>query len=193
MRVIFFKKEKELLSRIRSGDERAMESVYTNYRNDFIRWSKAKYSISANDSLDHYQDTVTIFFEKVMNGTLTEIESTIKTYLFGIGKNRIKQRIDSEIRKEQHTAALVEHYRFLAENDEMIETFNAAQEATRRVFDSIGEPCKTILKLFYFEKKVMTEIAKEMGHKSEAVSRTTKKRCLEKIRSSVLLKSNDDG
>ena len=63
--------------------------------------------------------------------------------------------------------------------------FEEAKKQTIRIFSAIGEGCKEILRLFYFEKRSMSEIAEIMGHKSEAVSRTTKKRCLEKIRSEV--------
>lgn len=182
MRVIFFKKEKELLEQIRSGDEKAMERIYNKYRSEFLGWSMDKYNISEDDALDHYQDTVTIFFEKTMNGTLAEIESTIKTYLFGIGKNKIRQKFQSESKEEQHTLGVTEHYQFLGQHSGAQSIFDDASGVAKKVFDSIGQPCKELLRLFYFERKSMTEIAKVLGHKNEGVSRTTKKRCLEKTR-----------
>lgn len=162
-----------------------MESIYNKYRSEFLVWSMDKYSIYEDDALDHYQDTVTIFFEKVMNGKLTEIESTIKTYLFGIGKNKIRQKFQSESRAEQHTADVVEHYQFLGQNADAQSLFDDTNRVAKKVFDSIGQPCKELLRLFYFERKSMMEIAKALGHKNEGVSRTTKKRCLEKMRAQL--------
>ncbi|MEP5611899.1 MAG: sigma-70 family RNA polymerase sigma factor [Cyclobacteriaceae bacterium] len=193
MKTIFFNREKELLSRIRSGDEKAMEGIYASNRSEFVNWSKEKYSISEEDALDHYQDTLTIFFEKVISGTLVELESTVKTYLFGIGKNRVRQQFEREGRRERHAGELVEHYQFLAKEEGMDEIFRSAKELATNMLETIGEPCKTILKLFYFDKKSMTEIAREMGHKNEGVTRTTKKRCIEKIRTNVLGKPHTNG
>jgi len=173
-----------MLASIREGNQRVMEEVYFKHRKEFVSWSIGKFGISEDDALDHYQDTLTIFFEKVMNGSITEIESTLKTYLFGIGKNRVRQQFDVSGRKEKYQEGLAEHYRFLAEDDQA-DVYEEVRDKTLQLFDEIGEGCKEILRLFYYEKRSMSEIAYIMGHKSEGVSRTTKKRCLEKIRSKV--------
>lgn len=185
MKVSFRKSEKDVLDSIRNGNDRVMEKVYFRYKEEFVSWTIKKFGISQDDALDHYQDTLTIFFEKVINGSITVIESSLKTYLFGIGKNRVRQQFDDENRKERHGEGLAEHYRFLAEDEDASVVFEEARNQTQGLFEAIGEACKEILRLFYYEKKSMSEIARLMGHKSEAVSRTTKKRCLEKIRSKV--------
>lgn len=174
-----------MIELIRKGDERVMEEVYFKYRDEFVGWSKTKFGIQEEDALDHYQETLTIFFEKVMNGSIQSIESSLKTYLFGIGKNKVKQRFDEEDKKDRHEPGVVEHYQFLAKEDESSVQYEEARSQTEELFHTIGEACKEILRLFYFEKRSMSEISLIMGHKSEAVSRTTKKRCLEKIRAKV--------
>lgn len=178
----FYSSEKDVIDRIRQGDGQAMEKVYFRYRSEFVRWSRGKFGITEEDALDHYQDVLTIFFEKVMNGSISLLNSSLKTYLFGIGKNRVKQQFDSKMRISRHEEGLAEHYRFLAEDKGAELVYQEAKSQAKMVFDSLGKGCKEILRLFYFEKKSMSEIAKIMGHKSEGVSRTTKKRCLEKIR-----------
>ncbi len=185
MKVSFRKSEKEIIVDIRGGDSKAMERLYLKYRKEFVSWSIGKFGISEDDALDHYQDTMTIFFEKVMNGKLVEIESTIKTYVFGIGKNRIRQKFDATSREEKHEVGLSEHYHFLATDQDASEAYELARSQTKELFESLGDSCKQILRLFYFEKRSMSEIADLMNHKSEAVSRTTKKRCLEKLRSKI--------
>lgn len=185
MKVSFRKIDKNVIARIRREDDRVMESVYFKYREEFLVWSTKKFGISQEDALDHYQDTLTIFFEKVINGSIESLESSLKTYLFGIGKNRVMQQLDQQGRREKHEVGLAEHYRFLAEDEASMNVFDDARDRAKELISSIGETCREILKLFYFEKRSMKEIAKIMGHKSEAVSRTTKKRCLEKIRTQV--------
>lgn len=182
MKVSFRKSEKELIAKIRGGNAKAMENVYLRNRSEFVSWAESKFGINYEDALDHYQDTVTIFFEQVMNGRITDVSSSVKTYLFGIGKNRIKQQFDASSRQDNHMEGLAEHYQFLAQHEDAAEAYERSRTHTQTMFEKLGDNCKEILKLFYFDKKSMSEIAKIMNHKSEAVSRTTKKRCLEKLR-----------
>ena len=191
MRISFFKREQELLERIRSGDEKAMELVYSQNRKSFIGWCIENYSSTEEEAVDHYQDAITIFLEKVMNGSLTSIDSSIKTYVFGIGKNRIRQQFQKENTKARHLDEVAEHYQFLASNKELGDIFSSARDSMLRAFDDLGDQCKEILRLFYFEKRSMSEIAVEMGFKNEGVSRTTKKRCLEKVRAEVLTNTKE--
>lgn len=186
MKVSFSRSENEVIDLIREGDQRIMERVYFKYRKEFISWCKHKFQISEEDALDHYQDSLTIFFEKVMNGSLTDLDSSLKTFLFGIGKNRIRQQFDESTRRERHKEGLGEHYRFLAENDQAMEAYEEGRTLALRGFERLGTMCQEILQYFYFEKKSMSEIARIMGHKNEGVSRTTKKRCLEKLRTEVV-------
>ncbi|WP_436517968.1 RNA polymerase sigma factor [Ekhidna sp. To15] len=182
MKVSFRKSEKEIIADIRGGNSKVMESLYLQHRNEFVSWSVGKFGISEDDALDHFQDTMTIFFEGVMNSKITEIGSSLKTYLFGIGKNRIRQQFDAKNRGDKHEGGLTEHYQFLAEDEDASEAYEQARSQTSRLFESLGEACREILRLFYFEKRSMSEIATAMQHKNEAVTRTTKKRCLEKLR-----------
>ena len=66
-----------------------MEEVYTKFRKEFIQWSIGRFRITETDAIDHYQDAMMLFFEKAMAGNVTELQSGMKTFIFGIGKNRI--------------------------------------------------------------------------------------------------------
>lgn len=172
----------DLLERIRKRDAKAMERIYSEHRNEFIHWSIGKFGINEEEALDHYQEVITLFLEKVLNGTLENIDSSIKTYLFGIGKNRVFQSFDEKKRLEKHMDAVSEHYQFLISSDESLEAFRETRSKAAVALNELGAACKELLQLFYFEKLSMSEIAARLGHKNEGVSRTTKKRCLEKIR-----------
>ncbi len=163
-----------------------MERVYLDHRDEFVNWFKGKYRLTSDEALDHYQDIITIFFEKVISGNLEEVQSSIKTYLFGMGKNRMLQKFQQQTRKDRHNVNLLEHYTFLAEDDHSKSVFENASDTLGRIFDELNESCREILRLFYFEKKSMSEIAQILGHKNEGVSRTTKKRCMEKVRDAVI-------
>ena len=52
-------------------------------------------------------------------------------------------------------------------------------------FKNLGEACKSLLRMFYFEKKSMKFIAEELALDS-ASTRNKKYRCMEKLRASIL-------
>lgn len=169
-----------------------MEEVYSRYRKEFVSWSKMKFRITEEEAVDHYQETIMAFYENTVNGSVILTDSSIKTYIFGIGKNKILQQFDANRRNEKHTPSIAEHYRFLLNDSESAGLFEQASAITAKVLESLGDGCKEILRLFYFEKRSMTEIAQALGHKNEGVTRTSKKRCLEKIRSSILKPHPDE-
>jgi RNA polymerase sigma factor (sigma-70 family) len=191
MNVSFRRSEKDILASIREGDSKVMEKLYSTFRDEFVNWSRGKFNITEDEAADHYQESITLFFEKVLNGSIERIESSIKTYLFGIGKNRVRQQFDVSSRLERHGEGLSEHYRFLAEDEDASAIYEVAKQQSESIFKSLGEGCKEILRLFYYEKKSMSEIATLLGHKNEGVSRTTKKRCLEKAKTQMKITSTD--
>lgn len=50
----------------------------------------------------------------------------------------------------------------------------------------IPDPCNKILKLYYFDELSMTEIADTMNYSGPNTAKTTKNRCMEKLRARVL-------
>lgn len=52
-----------------------------------------------------------------------------------------------------------------------------------KLLEQVGEPCKSILKYFYFEKFSMKAIVNRIGYKNVAVATKKKYQCILKIRS----------
>ena len=50
-----------------------------------------------------------------------------------------------------------------------------------KVMDQLGENCKKILLLFYYENKSMKEIVTELPYENEQVVRNKKSKCLKKL------------
>ena len=106
--------DSSIIDLIRNGGQPALGKVYATYRSEFITWMTRAYPISEDDCKDIYQVTILIFYDNVRSGKLTEMASSIKTYLFGIGKNlarehmRKAKRITSIDQKEWLREHLVE-------------------------------------------------------------------------------------
>jgi RNA polymerase sigma factor (sigma-70 family) len=131
---------------------------------------------SRNDAKDIYQEALIILYTKAMNENFT-LTAKLSTYLFSV----CRYLWMDEIRKR----GKIPTDKFSEENNlEMQEvTVETEQEKklqlAERAIASLGEKCREILQLFYFQKKSMVEIATLLGYSSENTAKNQKYKCLE--------------
>ena len=78
--------------RLQSGDEDGLSIIYERYRNEFVDWAIKRHYCTVEDAKDIFQNIVVIFFMKIKDRKIPILNSSIKTYLFGIGENLLMQR-----------------------------------------------------------------------------------------------------
>ena len=88
--------ELELFEGLKAGNEGSIINVYDLYRSEFIHWCTTNYSTDEESAADIFQDTVIAFYYNIRNGLLRELSSSVKTYLFAIGKNLALKKIRKE-------------------------------------------------------------------------------------------------
>ena len=170
------------IEKIRKGSQLELEKIYRLYRSEFIGWIISKYSIETEDAREIYQQSVVIFYENIVNGQLTELTSSIKTYIFGIGKNlfmeqsRRLNKIDSYIQPEQ----LDDKWEIHNGAEEDINGY--AVEMVEKSMGVLGSPCKQLLELFYYHKKSMETIKDILGYKNTDTVKNVKYKCLKRLR-----------
>jgi RNA polymerase sigma factor (sigma-70 family) len=176
--------DSDLLNLVRSGDPSGLSFVYEKYRREFINWVRKFGRCDADDASEFYQATILIFYENVSNGKLSELQSSLKTYLFGIGKNLVMQEYRKNVRREKVRAEyLIElHVRSTTQELQQEEMDLAL---VHRCFERIGDPCNTLLSLFYFHQKSMEEITDELGYKNTDTAKNQKYKCMERLRKLV--------
>ncbi len=132
------------------------------------------------DADDIFQETVVAFIDSVQKGKF-RAESGVRTFLIAISKNlwmnemRKRQRADNreksyEIGRDQEEAAVSE-----AIGDREL------KQMLQRLLDSLGESCKQILTLFYYENLPMKDIVAHMHYENEQVVRNKKYKCLQQL------------
>ncbi|MEM6358605.1 MAG: sigma-70 family RNA polymerase sigma factor [Bacteroidota bacterium] len=177
------KREAELFEKLKAGDESQINGLYHLYRNEFIHWCITNYSVDEEGAADLFQDTIIAFYFNVRNGILQELSSKLKTYIFAIGKNLALKKLRKEAR--------------MVANDDMVELNAAIQsieifeesdkkKAIAKLMTKIGEPCKSLLKLFYFDRFSMDAIATRLGYKNENVAKSQKLRCFNSLKKLAL-------
>lgn len=130
-----------------------------------------------DDAKDVYQEALIILYRKV-NTEDFKLTAKVSTYLFSVCRllwlEQIRKRgkVPTDKMTEENDRDLQQE---VNEETEKGKRLKQAEEALA----SLGEKCRKILQLFYFDKKSMHEIAKMLGYGSENSAKNQKYKCLE--------------
>jgi len=180
--------ERELIDNIeQNGSERKKgeERLFTRYAY-FIKEAIHKYSLSEEEAFDVYSDAILSAIEKISNGSFQR-RSSLKTWVYQIFHNKY---VDF-IRKKSTNRSSV--HRTLSISDPMFEFADTSKTIIQELMDKtdwkllreklnqIGDNCRQMLLLWadgYSDK----EIALAMEYKTSDVVKTSRLRCLEKLK-----------
>jgi len=175
--------QSEIIQKIRSGGQTELGMIYEEYRTEFLQWITKEYDCSMDDGKDLYQLAILIFYDNIKRGKLEHLVSSIKTYLFGIGKNLAKDNM----RKEKKFIPItqekwIKEY-LIDEPDQQIDDniFALAKKALVK----LGQPCQRLIELFYYENKSMQEITEAMHYKNSETTKNQKCKCMARLRKLV--------
>ena len=166
--------------RIKNEEDQALKDIYSMFRGDCLQWLQSGYNLDYDDSHEVFQASLIILYDNVITNKLTTLTSGIKTYLMAIAKyqalnlNKIKYKIaNHEINNS------IEYY-VLTDEDEETEKNHLLQKAVAAV-EILGDPCKSLLQLFYYEQMNMEDITVLMGYKNTDTTKNQKYKCIKRL------------
>jgi RNA polymerase sigma factor (sigma-70 family) len=180
--------EREIIDSIgQNGAERKKgeERLFNRYAY-FIREAVHKYSLSDEDAFDLYSDTIISAIEKIASGSF-QGRSSLKTWLYSIFHNKY---VDF-LRKRSTNKSSIHHTLSMA--DLIMEISDHTKTIIQKLVDKtdheilkqklaqLGDSCRQMLMLWadgYSDK----EIAGLMEYKTSDVVKTSRLRCLEKLK-----------
>lgn len=168
-----------VIEQLKKGDEKAIHKIYMDCKNGFLLFAN-KYDLSADDVLDVYQDSIIALCENAKKGTLDNLESSISTYLFSIGKYMIFKKL-----KTKNKRISIDYDNQLPQvlEDEYQEAFDENEtKLLQENFKKLGEQCQKVLRLFYYEEKKLDEIQSELNYTNKDVLKSQKSRCLKQLK-----------
>lgn len=171
----------EILTRIREGHPQGLTALYEGYRTEFIHWMMKFSRCDQDDAKEFYQAAVLIVYDNVCQGKLENLKSTLKTYLFGIGKNLAWNRYRQEVRKQKAGAEFYLDAHVAGEPGEDDEPMDHL-EIVKQCFQRLGDPCHSLLEMHYYQKKSMEEIALRLNYKNTDSAKNQKYKCMERLR-----------
>lgn len=130
-----------------------------------------KNSGTEDEAKDIYQDALIVFWQKVKNDNLV-LTSKISTYLYSVCLNLWRKELDRKKRlsnEEVDGNVIID-----IDRKERIEIVN-------KVIQELGDTCKKVLTLYYFDGLSMTDIADELGFANADTAKTKKYKCKKEL------------
>lgn len=164
----------EVLDRIRTGDEEVLVDLYQSNRKPILNLISQN-SGTHDDAEDMLQESLIVLWERVRSGKF-EQSAKLSTFLYATARNRwlgrlrhkgreIPRDIDPEEHRDESLSAL----------DVLVETEESAM--VRDALSRIGEQCRKLLLLFYWEEQTMDKIAGTLGFANADTAKAKKYQC----------------
>jgi RNA polymerase sigma factor (sigma-70 family) len=169
-----------LLKGLARNDEKSVEEIY-KYNYNLIQALIVNNSGTTDDAKDIFQEAMMVLYEKARSGNF-ELNCQIRTYLYSVSKRlwlkKLQQsnRFVKDFGDEGMGNVPVEED--LEDHDEK----DAVYEMMHQSFHQLGEPCKSLLEAFYFQKKTMQDIANSFGYTNSENAKTQKYKCLMRLK-----------
>jgi len=178
----------ELIAAIKDKKEldNAILFIYQQYAETVSSFIKSNGG-NQQDADDIFQETIVTFIDVVKNNKF-RMEAGIKTFLVAIARNIWYK----ELKKKERAGYREKLY----EKDRGINEMDVSQEIgdrevkreLREMLGKLGEPCRKILMLFYYENLPMKDIVQHLHYENEQVVRNKKYKCLKEL--TELVKAN---
>ena len=171
---------KKIIRDISHGDESVIEWLYTEFIEEFLKWSKKHYNINASTASEIYQIAVLITYENIVNKKLTEFKSDVKTYIFSIARNKLMEKIRDENKYEFNiNQELIDMSFKEVEEKQKLEQY---YEIIEKNMHLMTHSCRKILESFYYYQKSVHELSEELGYKNSDTLKAAKYKCLQKLK-----------
>ena len=178
----------EVVGAIKRNDSTILKRLYKN------NYPKIEALILKNNGTkehakDIFQEAFLAVWQNVKQDKfIPQSESSINGYLYTIAKNKWMDVLRSQGYKKTITASHLSHFEIKDEENNGIDDDilkDKRLEDVMLAFKNLGEACKNLLRMFYFEKKSMNLIAEEL-ELDAASTRNKKYRCMQKLRQIAL-------
>ena len=165
--------------KIKTDDNQALREIYDLCREECVAWLQNDFGLSIHDALDVFQVSVVILYDNIMTGKLSTLTSNIKTYLKGIAKNKALEMLRS--RKNRIVAnrfPIMAQFVF-EENEKVI--LEEQLSTALMSLEFLGDPCKSLLQLYYYNDLSMEDITTILGYKNPETTKNQKYKCLKRL------------
>jgi RNA polymerase sigma factor (sigma-70 family) len=174
--------DESIISGMQEGGPAADDAIRHLYRNYYSLLSQFVISNngSPQDAEDIFQEVIVAFMNIVRAGKFRG-ESGLQTFLYALNRNIWLNELKRRTRKERRE---MKYELSGADSSHDIHYALEYRQSTTQlmeVMSQLGDVCKKILLLFYYENQSMKDILHELEYENEQVVRNKKSKCLKKM------------
>jgi RNA polymerase sigma factor (sigma-70 family) len=171
--------EQQLLEGLAINDRKAIETIYKQHYN-MVQALILSNSGEPDDARDIFQEAMIVLFEKVKSGSF-ELNCQLKTYLYSVCRRLWLKRLSQLQRNSVEVEGLMDTVP-VEDEIERHEQRNLDFQIMEQSLNSLGEPCRSLLKAYYLEMKNMVEIAADFGYTNADNAKNQKYKCLMRLK-----------
>ncbi|MEC3879210.1 RNA polymerase sigma factor [Parapedobacter sp. 10938] len=179
-------KERQWIQSLQNGDTTTLDVIYLQYKSGFLAFAQ-RYPITTEVALDIYHDSMIVLYENMVKGKLNGLKSSIKTYLYAIGKYKIFAYLKSNPQQEEPLGDELTEEMTLFE----IDTTEERLKLLQRAYLQLGPKCQQVLHLFYYKGLKLDDIQRQMSYESKDTVKSQKSRCLKQLKQ--IIQANGKG
>tara|TARA_R110000868_G_scaffold373423_1_gene637517 strand:- start:9115 stop:9660 length:546 start_codon:yes stop_codon:yes gene_type:complete len=168
------------------SDSKEVSELYNTNREAFLNFGK-KYGLSYDDLCDIYQEAFIALRKHALNGKLDTVNSSLKTYLFGIGKFMIYDVLKEKKKTTEYNPSKlgIQDAIELVSTEIEREELSHEQGLLHTYFKKLGKKCQEMLTLFYSRGLSIDEIVEHTDYTDGSVVRSQKSRCLKTLKDMI--------
>ena len=177
----------DLFDDLRNGNYGRIDELYRDHRDAFVAYAGRQLNCPEEDAADCFQDAVIVFYKNVRSGRLSELTSSIRTYLFAVGKRLVYRR--NQQRRRELPTDHEDGHKTAGDDPEALDLslLNRYEDDHRRqqlaaAIGRLGEACRKILTLKYYHNYPHESIQTALGYSSPGAVRIKAMRCLDKLK-----------
>jgi RNA polymerase sigma factor (sigma-70 family) len=179
--LFFLNEDARILDQIRNGDEEALVKLYASNQKQILAYI-TRNSGTHDDAEDMLQEALIVLWESVRTGRY-EHSARIGTFVFATVRNMWLRKL-AHMRRERAMDMSDDPTPDVAKSilEQMIDAEQTSGVAM--AVAKLGDPCRSILLLYYWEERSMEEIASALGFANADTVKSKKYQCkkaLEKL------------
>lgn len=173
--------ENDLLQRIRTGNSDSIKFLYKKMYPVIANYIRLNGG-SEDEARDVFQDAVVVLYQKLQDESFS-LTCKIQTFLYSVSRNlwlneiRSKSWFSPENEITDDKAEVTE----LENDDEDLQIRNNISQLNASL-NRLGEPCASLIRMFYIENLSMNDIAAKMSYTNSDNAKNQKYKCLQRLK-----------
>jgi RNA polymerase sigma-70 factor (ECF subfamily) len=171
----------KILEDLRDTPDKLISVLYRRHKSTFLGYIR-RYGGESADHLEVYHDSMLAFYDIWLEGKYDATRASISTLLCAIGRNKLLTRLGKQTREVELTEL---NSQVDVGIEETSEVEDQLLDSVEQALSRIGDGCREIIVLFYYHRRSIAEITRQLKYKNENVVKAHKSRCMKRLKEIV--------